>query len=267
MGCGDAACARISTRRSTPRGATTRRSTACSRSGSLSSWTTNPKRQCSSRTTTSTSRPATCARRGPTPSSRTSSTSRGPSTGRSCRRRCGAPCTRACSRTTSSRSTPRAGRATSRRAAHEIVGGHRVDARHASRHLRSTPPSSTSSPGRTACSPRSARSRRRGRRSSCCASTGPIRRRTSSAASRRSASCSTRGPSGTAGRGCSRCSIRPGSRSPSTSSTSLRSSARPRRSTAAILAPIELRVADNFPQSVAAYKQFDVLLVNAVYDG
>jgi len=30
---------------------------------------------------------------------------------------------------------------------------------------------------------------------------------------------------------------------------------------------IELRVADNFPHSVAAYKQFDVLLVNAVYDG
>ena len=30
---------------------------------------------------------------------------------------------------------------------------------------------------------------------------------------------------------------------------------------------IELRVADDFPQSVAAYKQFDVLLVNAVYDG
>ena len=30
---------------------------------------------------------------------------------------------------------------------------------------------------------------------------------------------------------------------------------------------IDLRVADNFPQSVAAYKQFDVLLVNAVYDG
>jgi trehalose 6-phosphate synthase len=30
---------------------------------------------------------------------------------------------------------------------------------------------------------------------------------------------------------------------------------------------IELRVADNFPQSVAAYKQFDVLLVNAVSDG
>jgi trehalose 6-phosphate synthase len=30
---------------------------------------------------------------------------------------------------------------------------------------------------------------------------------------------------------------------------------------------IELRVADDFPQSVAAYKQYDVLLVNAVYDG
>jgi trehalose 6-phosphate synthase len=30
---------------------------------------------------------------------------------------------------------------------------------------------------------------------------------------------------------------------------------------------IDLRVADNFPQSVAAYKQFDVLLVNSVYDG
>jgi trehalose 6-phosphate synthase len=31
--------------------------------------------------------------------------------------------------------------------------------------------------------------------------------------------------------------------------------------------PIDLRVADDFAQSVAAYKQFDVLLVNAVYDG
>jgi trehalose 6-phosphate synthase len=31
--------------------------------------------------------------------------------------------------------------------------------------------------------------------------------------------------------------------------------------------PIDLRIADNFPQSVAAYKQFDVLLVNAIYDG
>ena len=31
--------------------------------------------------------------------------------------------------------------------------------------------------------------------------------------------------------------------------------------------PVDLRIADDFPQSVAAYKQFDVLLVNAVYDG
>jgi trehalose 6-phosphate synthase len=31
--------------------------------------------------------------------------------------------------------------------------------------------------------------------------------------------------------------------------------------------PIQLEVADNFPQSVAAYKQFDVLLVNAIFDG
>ncbi len=31
--------------------------------------------------------------------------------------------------------------------------------------------------------------------------------------------------------------------------------------------PIELRVADDFPESVAGYKQFDVLLVNPVFDG
>jgi trehalose 6-phosphate synthase len=31
--------------------------------------------------------------------------------------------------------------------------------------------------------------------------------------------------------------------------------------------PLDLQMADNFPQSVAAYKQFDVLLVNAIYDG
>jgi trehalose 6-phosphate synthase len=31
--------------------------------------------------------------------------------------------------------------------------------------------------------------------------------------------------------------------------------------------PVDLRIADDFPQSVAAYKQYDVLLVNAVYDG
>jgi trehalose 6-phosphate synthase len=31
--------------------------------------------------------------------------------------------------------------------------------------------------------------------------------------------------------------------------------------------PVDLRIADDFPQSVAAYKQYDVLLVNALYDG
>jgi trehalose 6-phosphate synthase len=31
--------------------------------------------------------------------------------------------------------------------------------------------------------------------------------------------------------------------------------------------PIELEIRDDFPRSVAAYKQYDVLLVNAVYDG
>jgi trehalose 6-phosphate synthase len=31
--------------------------------------------------------------------------------------------------------------------------------------------------------------------------------------------------------------------------------------------PIDLRIADDFPTSVAAYKQYDVLLVNAVFDG
>jgi trehalose 6-phosphate synthase len=31
--------------------------------------------------------------------------------------------------------------------------------------------------------------------------------------------------------------------------------------------PIDLQVGDNFPQAVAAYKQYDVLLVNAIFDG
>jgi trehalose 6-phosphate synthase len=31
--------------------------------------------------------------------------------------------------------------------------------------------------------------------------------------------------------------------------------------------PIDLQIADNFAQSVAAYKQYDVLLVNAIFDG
>jgi trehalose 6-phosphate synthase len=31
--------------------------------------------------------------------------------------------------------------------------------------------------------------------------------------------------------------------------------------------PIDLRISDNFPQAVAAYKHYDVLLVNAMFDG
>ena len=31
--------------------------------------------------------------------------------------------------------------------------------------------------------------------------------------------------------------------------------------------PIDVRMQDNFMRSVAAYKQFDVLMVNAIYDG
>src|SRR5207253_2360724 len=31
--------------------------------------------------------------------------------------------------------------------------------------------------------------------------------------------------------------------------------------------PIDLQISDNFPQSVAAYKQYDALLVNAIFDG
>jgi trehalose 6-phosphate synthase len=31
--------------------------------------------------------------------------------------------------------------------------------------------------------------------------------------------------------------------------------------------PIDLRIEDNFNEAVAAYKQFDVLLVNAIFDG
>jgi trehalose 6-phosphate synthase len=31
--------------------------------------------------------------------------------------------------------------------------------------------------------------------------------------------------------------------------------------------PLDLRIADDFPRAIAAYKQFDVLLVNAIFDG
>jgi len=31
--------------------------------------------------------------------------------------------------------------------------------------------------------------------------------------------------------------------------------------------PVDIRISDNFPEAVAAYKHFDVLLVNAIFDG
>ena len=112
---------------------------------------------------------------------------------------------------------------------------------------------------------------RAGPSTSSCASTGPTRRRTSSAASAPSSSTSTRTRRCTAASACSRCSTRRGRTSPSTPSTSARSSARRGRSTTASSAsgwvPIDLRIEDNFPRSVAAYKQYDVLLVNAIFDG
>ena len=70
---------------------------------------------------------------------------------------------------------------------------------------------------------------------------------------------------------CSRCSTRRARTSPSTPSTSARSSARRGavndRFQQDGWMPIDLQIGDNFPQAVAAYKHFDVLLVNAIFDG
>ena len=97
-----------------------------------------------------------------------------------------------------------------------------------------------------------------------CASTAPTRRRTSCAASARSSSTSRRIPRCTAASACSRCSTRRVRTSPSTPSTSARSSARRARVNDRFQrdgwTPIDLEIEDNFAGSVAAYKQFDVLL-------
>ena len=81
------------------------------------------------------------------------------------------------------------------------------------------------------------------------------------------ACCSSAVPICAAASACSRCSTRPGRRSPSTS----RSAAAIEAAAAAVEARFPgrstLRIADDFPASIAAYKQFDVLLVNAVMDG
>ena len=84
---------------------------------------------------------------------------------------------------------------------------------------------------------------------------------------RRSRCCSSAVPTCAAGSACSRCSTPRGRRSPSTSTSAGGSRRRRRRSRSASPARSRLRIADDFPQSIAAYKQFDVLLVNAVMDG
>ncbi len=122
-----------------------------------------------------------------------------------------------------------------------------------------------------ACWRRSARSSRTGLRSSSCGSIAAIRPRTSCAASAPSSSTSTRIPRCTGVSACWPCSTRPARTFPSTPSTSVRSSARRAGSTIASSGraglAIDLQIADNFHQSVAAYKQYDVLLVNAIFDG
>ena len=106
-----------------------------------------------------------------------------------------------------------------------------------------------------------------------CASTAPIRRRTPSAASRAfGAPARAPTPSCTDASACSRCSTRRGRRFPSTWTTGAAIEAvAPPRSTPASARPagepLRLDVRDDFPRSVAAYKQFDVLLVNPVKDG
>ena len=71
--------------------------------------------------------------------------------------------------------------------------------------------------------------------------------------------------------GCSRCSTRRDRISRSTRSTSapIQRAARALndRFQANGWLPLDLQIQDNFAQAVAAYKQYDVLLVNAIFDG
>ena len=189
--------------------------------------------------------------------------------------------TTGCSRTTSSASTPSAGARNFLRSARTSSARRRLAATasctrartHVTRiRSRSTRRSSTSSRESAAVLEQERRSRRAARVARSSASTAPIRRRTSSAASAPSSSSSTQHPE-LHRRVVDARAARPvaAGRFPSTPSTSRRSSARRARSTTASSddgwTPIDLQVADNFPQSVAAYKQYDVLLVNAVFDG
>ena len=84
---------------------------------------------------------------------------------------------------------------------------------------------------------------------------------------RRSGCCSSAGPTCAAASACSRCSTPRARTSPSTS-RSCAGSRRPQLpSRPSFPGALTLRIADDFPASIAAYKQFDVLLVNAVMDG
>ena len=263
-----------------------RRQPRLRRRGGRPSSSASPTRPSSSTTTTSTSPRGSFASGARTRRSRTSSTSRGRSrtTGTCCRARSGP------------RGPRRPARKRHRRLPHAPAGGGTSCARRRTSSARAA----TSSAGSRATTARetlvtvhpisvdplefdelatsaavlaagAGDRRARGRRSSSCASTAPTRRRTSCAASARSSAISTTTPRCTGASGCSRCSTRPGRTSRSTRSTSARSSGRRARSTTASSsagwAPIDLRIADNFPQAVAAYKQYDVLLVNAIFDG
>ncbi len=210
----------------------------------------------------------------------TSSTSRGrsPTTGRVLPgARCGVRSTRGCSPTTSSgfhtqplarqlsRSRPQpfpAPPSTRRRAPSSTRDGARSSLRTRSP---STRPSSPSWRAATPFSRPSATSRGCGPSGSCSASIGPIRRRTSSAASRPSGSSSSGIPR-RAGRVGMLALLDPsrqdipqyaeyarGDRGGRAGGErALRRPARGRRSSS--------RSADDFPRSVAAYKQYDVLL-------
>ncbi len=136
---------------------------------------------------------------------------------------------------------------------------------------RRTRRSSTSSRPIRGCSRPSGRSSRAGPRSSSSASTGAIRRRTSCAASAPSSSTSTPIPRCTGG--WRMLALLDPSRQdiPEYAEYLGAIQREARRVNDRFVAEgwtaIDLRIADNFHQSVAAYKQYDVLLVNAIFDG
>ena len=251
------------------------------------SWTSSiaiRARRSSSTTTTSTSRRASFATRGPRRGSCTSSTSRGrePTTGRCCRSRSGARSTTACSRTTSSASTRAAGAATScaspRTSSARCPTGRATcsattDAASPSPRRRSpsTPRSSTTSREAPPCSRRARGSRAGGRRSSILR-------------------VDRTDPSKNIVRGFRALELYLDAHPEMHGRVGLLALLDPSRQDIPEYAeyvgaiqrearrvndrfqqdgwvPIDLQMSDNFPQAVAAYKDFDVLLVNAIFDG